>query len=73
MPGLISFTKMHGLGNDFVVIDATSQSITLSPSDIIYISDKCLNVQTKKLSNKNVSSWSRPISFHHGLFEQHIK
>src|SRR5689334_11848387 len=40
MSKLIKFTKMHGLGNDFVVIDAISQSITLSPSDIIHISDR---------------------------------
>jgi diaminopimelate epimerase len=25
----LTFTKMHGLGNDFVVIDATSQPIDL--------------------------------------------
>lgn len=31
---------MHGLGNDFVVIDAISQSISLSPLDIIHISDR---------------------------------
>jgi len=31
---------MHGLGNDFVVIDAVSQSVTLSPSDITYISNR---------------------------------
>jgi len=40
MSGLINFTKMHGLGNDFVVIDAISQDILLSPSDIIKISDR---------------------------------
>ncbi len=28
------FTKMHGLGNDFVVIDAINQSIDLSPEQI---------------------------------------
>ena len=28
---LIKFTKMHGLGNDFVVIDGISQSVTITP------------------------------------------
>lgn len=31
---------MHGLGNDFVVIDAISQSLLLSPLDITYLSDR---------------------------------
>lgn len=28
---LLRFTKMHGLGNDFVVIDAVTQGITITP------------------------------------------
>lgn len=28
---LLRFTKMHGLGNDFVVIDAVSQSVKITP------------------------------------------
>ena len=28
---LLRFTKMHGLGNDFVVIDAVTQDITMTP------------------------------------------
>ncbi len=31
---MIEFTKMHGLGNDFVVIDAVTQNITLTPKKI---------------------------------------
>jgi len=30
----INFTKMHGLGNDFMVIDAITQSVTLSAAQI---------------------------------------
>ncbi len=37
----INFTKMHGLGNDFVVIDAVSQHVSVRSSQI------------KKLSNRN--------------------
>ncbi|MDD2659076.1 MAG: diaminopimelate epimerase [Methylococcales bacterium] len=34
------FTKMHGLGNDFVVIDAINQHITLTPEQIRFMSDR---------------------------------
>jgi diaminopimelate epimerase len=33
----ISFTKMHGIGNDFIIINAITQKISLKPSQI-----KCL-------------------------------
>jgi diaminopimelate epimerase len=37
---MINFTKMHGLGNDFVVIDAISQAIELTPEQIRFMSDR---------------------------------
>jgi diaminopimelate epimerase len=40
----ISFTKMHGLGNDFVVIDATSQPIELSMEQIRFLADRRFGV-----------------------------
>jgi diaminopimelate epimerase len=36
----LEFTKMHGLGNDFVVIDATSQSVMLSPDQVRLLADR---------------------------------
>lgn len=36
----ISFTKMHGLGNDFVVIDAINQSISLTPEQVRFMADR---------------------------------
>jgi diaminopimelate epimerase len=36
----IKFTKMHGAGNDFVVIDAISQQISLSPEQWKFIADR---------------------------------
>lgn len=36
----LKFSKMHGLGNDFVVIDAISQSVRLSPERIRFIADR---------------------------------
>lgn len=40
----IKFTKMHGLGNDFVVIDATKQSITLTTLQIQKMANRRLGV-----------------------------
>jgi diaminopimelate epimerase len=36
----IAFTKMHGLGNDFVVIDAISQAISLTTEQVRFIADR---------------------------------
>jgi diaminopimelate epimerase len=36
----VKFTKMHGAGNDFVMIDAISQRIKLRPRDIRRIADR---------------------------------
>ncbi len=37
---MINFTKMHGLGNDFVVIDGINQHITLTPEQIRFMSNR---------------------------------
>ncbi len=34
------FSKMHGLGNDFVVFDAINQSLDLSPEQVRFIADR---------------------------------
>jgi diaminopimelate epimerase len=36
----IKFTKMHGLGNDFVVIDGVNQSVSLSPEKLRRLADR---------------------------------
>jgi diaminopimelate epimerase len=36
----IPFTKMHGLGNDFVVLDLTKEKIELSPKKIYGLADR---------------------------------
>ena len=43
------FTKMHGLGNDFVVIDAISQDIALSAEQVRLISDRHFGVGCDQL------------------------
>ena len=45
----IQFTKMHGLGNDFVVIDAISQTIALTSQQIVAISDRHFGVGCDQL------------------------
>ncbi|BAW81092.1 diaminopimelate epimerase [Candidatus Nitrosoglobus terrae] len=40
----ITFTKMHGLGNDFVVIDTVSQPLSLTTSQVRRIADRRLGV-----------------------------
>ncbi len=46
---LIEFTKMHGLGNDFVVIDAIRQQISLTSEQIRYISNRHFGVGCDQL------------------------
>jgi len=45
----MQFTKMHGLGNDFVVIDAINQAVALSPEQIRQISDRHFGVGCDQL------------------------
>jgi diaminopimelate epimerase len=40
----IRFTKMHGLGNDFVVVDAVSQDIALTPEQARLLADRHFGV-----------------------------
>lgn len=41
---LMKFTKMHGLGNDFVVIDGVRQHINLTTNAIKHIADRNLGI-----------------------------
>jgi diaminopimelate epimerase len=40
----LGFTKMHGVGNDFVVVDARAQPFALSPTQIAKIGDRHFGV-----------------------------
>ncbi len=40
----VTFTKMQGAGNDFVVIDATSESFALSPAQVKMLGDRHFGV-----------------------------
>lgn len=40
----LKFSKMHGLGNDFVVFDGVRQSITLTPAQLRHLGDRHFGV-----------------------------
>ena len=40
----LEFTKMQGLGNDFVVIDAIRQKVHLTPEKIRFLADRHFGV-----------------------------
>ncbi len=45
----IEFTKMHGIGNDFVVIDAINQDIALTGDQVRFIADRHFGVGCDQL------------------------
>lgn len=45
----LRFTKMHGLGNDFVVVDATREQVELTPSRVRAIADRHFGVGCDQL------------------------
>lgn len=40
----LEFSKMHGLGNDFVVLDGIRQSLSLTPEQLRYLADRHFGV-----------------------------
>ncbi len=40
----LKFSKMHGLGNDFVVLDGVHQQVSLSPEQLVYLADRHFGV-----------------------------
>jgi len=46
---MLKFTKMHGLGNDFVVIDAVRQKVELTPEQVRRIADRHFGVGCDQL------------------------
>lgn len=46
---ILSFSKMHGLGNDFVVFDAINQSVALDSEQVRFIADRRFGVGCDQL------------------------
>ena len=49
MTGGLRFTKMHGLGNDFVVIDGVRQTVSLSTAQVRALADRHFGVGCDQL------------------------
>ena len=63
----LRFTKMHGLGNDFVVIDATRAPVALPPERVRAIADRHFGVGFDQLLV--VEPASRPdVDFRYRIF-----
>lgn len=63
----ISFTKMQGLGNDFVIIDGISQSVTLVPEQIRFLANRRFGVGCDQVLL--VEKSDKPhIDFHYRIF-----
>jgi diaminopimelate epimerase len=45
----LEFTKMHGLGNDFIVIDAINQSVSLTGEQVRLLADRHLGIGCDQL------------------------
>ncbi|HEY0720235.1 MAG TPA: diaminopimelate epimerase, partial [Gammaproteobacteria bacterium] len=45
----LNFTKMHGLGNDFVVIDAIHQQVSLTPEQVRFLADRRFGIGCDQL------------------------
>lgn len=63
----LRFSKMHGLGNDFIVIDAISQNVSLTPDKIHLLANRHLGIGCDQIlmiepSNKN------GVDFHYRIF-----
>lgn len=64
---LLHFAKMHGLANDFMMIDAISQKVNLSPEMIRRLADRYTGVGFDQLLLVE-SPQSRSLDFHYRIF-----
>lgn len=63
----LKFTKMHGIGNDFVVIDAISQAVSLSSTQIQRLADRHFGVGCDQLLLVEHST-SADVDFRYRIF-----
>jgi diaminopimelate epimerase len=64
---LLNFTKMHGLGNDFVVIDAINQPITFLPRQVRALADRRFGIGCDQLLLVE-HSHARGVDFRYRIF-----
>lgn len=63
----LTFTKMHGLGNDFMVLDATQAPINLAPEQITLLADRHFGVGFDQLLLVE-SSQQKDVDFNYRIF-----
>ncbi len=63
----LTFTKMHGLGNDFVVLDGISQSVSLTAAQWKWLGDRHFGVGADQMLLVEVATRER-IDFRYRIF-----
>ena len=64
----LKFTKMHGLGNDFVVLDATSQPIALTPGAAALSSPTGISASAATRSSRSSPPREPGTDFYYRIF-----
>lgn len=64
---LLNFSKMHGLGNDFIVVDAVTQNIFLSKEQISYLADRHTGIGFDQLLMVE-APYDPELDFHYRIF-----
>ncbi len=64
---LLNFSKMHGLGNDFVMIDAVSNNVFLSTDQIIKLADRHTGIGFDQLLMVE-PPYDPDLDFHYRIF-----
>jgi len=64
---MLKFTKMHGLGNDFIVIDAINQQVDLNTEQIQFLADRQFGIGCDQLLLVEKAS-SAEIDFRYRIF-----
>ena len=63
----LPFTKMHGAGNDFVVLDATHAPLALSPEQLRHLGDRRFGVGADQILAV-VASTTPGVDFRYRIF-----
>jgi diaminopimelate epimerase len=63
----LEFTKMHGLGNDFVVIDAINQQVALTPEQVRRLADRHVGIGFDQLLRVEAAT-SKDTDFRYRIF-----
>ncbi|GIU22257.1 diaminopimelate epimerase [Shewanella colwelliana] len=64
---MIQFTKMHGLGNDFMVVDGVTQNVYFSPEQIKRLSDRNFGIGFDQLLLVE-PPYDPELDFHYRIF-----